>query len=1359
MKKLVLLIGIIAGFICQPNSLTAQPNGIQVTESTPSGLKIHFETKDFSMTTFNYKGEEMQTFSMAGFVLPAEKGAPNVPCISSFVAVPHGAKASVNVVVMEKETFENVNLAPSLGIVSDLEKANTDYEKDAEIYAVNAFYPLQNVDVSEPFALRGVDVVALSLFPVQFNPITRQLQVCRNIELELSFEGGENFGENRLRSPYWDAIMERNIVNYNVLPKIDYAARMKSWLNEKATGCEYLIIVPNNDDYVAIANQLKNFRMKQGIQTEVIRLDEIGVSSAEELCGWIYDEVWTWDIPPVAICLAADHGTDLSCNIPSYYVSHPEIGQCVSDFYYSCMDYDELPDICVSRLPASTADELSVMVEKQIDYELNPNIELSFYQHPLTACCWQTSSWFQLCAEVVGGYWRKQGKEPVRVNEILDGTPDEVWSSAPYNTPTIVSYFGPDGQGYLPAHPSELGGWTGGSDTQIINAINAGAFMALHRDHGYETGWEMPHFDNGSVSVLDNHGRLPFVMSINCSTGRFDFGSDCLVEALLKHTKDGATAGAIGAIAPTGPSYTFVNDLLTWGVFDMFDSDFMPDVEHYSDHVGDCLPAFGNVAGKYFLARNSWVTHHGKKAITYKMFTSFCDAFLRVHTEVPQEMNVSYQPALYEGVTAFRISAPQNTTIAFCKELEDGDVELVSLVPATGLSQTIELPLFPLGTKIVLTVTGQNYQRFERHLEVVKPETAFLAIENVVPHSGLLSAGESNSFDVTVKNVGGTTSRHGTVFLFEKSDCLNITKELSLFADIEPNETLLIENAFGFMVKDVTSENANLGVTVVAQCDDSYAERAFEIPVCVPALQVSEMVLQTNDGTLGVGETATISVEIQNVGNGRAKDVKVWADMLNDFVVSADTAVIQNIEPQQSATVSLAVEALDSAPNGIVFYAHVNCEAGENGSYANRVPFKAPLGRNRVEDFELGSLDTNYWFCNVWQNFGYWAVTDVEPYEGNYCCASQPLSDDIDINMFSYFVPSGADDSISFYYRLSGHEGNSLNFYVDATLMLSADGTKDWTRVSFFVPAGATCAWIYEKGNAENYAGDYAAIDFVTLPHGENSTFSAGPDFSTCPASFALKDSYAYGVKSVTWFNEIGSGNLYNIYSLHASYAPSDDDIERGYVVLRMRARQYYEDLQVNYPSDTVTITFESPEIAYMPQPDGEMEILLDSTLIGHYSIPPVENAVSYEWFLSPAVAGEIIGHGTEATVKWNRFTFATDAEISVRAYTRCGDYAESLPLPVGVTLCVDENPDMEGLTVYPNPATDAFLVTAHDVEGQQAVLSVYNAVGQCMMMQKATISDRTAQFRFSSEALPSGLYLIVLQTDETIRTGKLIRK
>ena len=79
-----------------------------------------------------------------------------------------------------------------------------------------------------------------------------------------------------------------------------------------------------------------------------------------------------------------------------------------------------------------------------------------------------------------------------------------------------------------------------------------------------------------------------------------------------------------------------------------------------------------------------------------------------------------------------------------------------------------------------------------------------------------------------------------------------------------------------------------------------------------------------------------------------------------------------------------------------------------------------------------------------------------------------------------------------------------------------------------------------------------------------------------------------------------------------------------------------------------------------------------------------------------------------------------------------------------------------DGFEIYPNPAANAFRVTANDVEGRQAVLSVYNIVGQRMMMQKSTVNGRMVQFDVA-ETLPSGLYLIVLQTEETVRTGKLI--
>jgi hypothetical protein len=63
---------------------------------------------------------------------------------------------------------------------------------------------------------------------------------------------------------------------------------------------------------------------------------------------------------------------------------------------------------------------------------------------------WQTERWFQLCSEVVNGFWKNSlGKHPVRENAIYSGTPSTSWSTAT-NTATVVNYFGPNGLNYIP---------------------------------------------------------------------------------------------------------------------------------------------------------------------------------------------------------------------------------------------------------------------------------------------------------------------------------------------------------------------------------------------------------------------------------------------------------------------------------------------------------------------------------------------------------------------------------------------------------------------------------------------------------------------------------------------------------------------------------------------------------------------------------------------------------------------------------------------------------------------------------------------------------------------------------------------
>ena len=60
----------------------------------------------------------------------------------------------------------------------------------------------------------------------------------------------------------------------------------------------------------------------------------------------------------------------------------------------------------------------------------------------------------------------------------------------------------------------------------------------------------------------------------------------------------------------------------------------------------DVLPAFGNAAGKIFLAASSWPYNTSNKEVTYHLFHHHGDAFTTVYTEMPQYLTVTHAAAL-----------------------------------------------------------------------------------------------------------------------------------------------------------------------------------------------------------------------------------------------------------------------------------------------------------------------------------------------------------------------------------------------------------------------------------------------------------------------------------------------------------------------------------------------------------------------------------------------------------------------------------------------------------------------------------------------------------------------------------------
>jgi PKD repeat protein len=927
MKKSFLLLIVSFLFSCvfsQQLTLSGSyhPNGFTLQNESRNQVQILFSLNEIILEDLNFDGESMKQMMVPGSFLPNNAGAPDLPGFGRYIAVPAGSKPLMNVLSYKTQLIENIALAPAPEIPFDSQDQTLTYQKDGKIYNRNAFYPEMPFQLSEKTSIRGVDAVMLGITPFQYNPVTQQLRVFYDIELEIIFEGGGHIGDDRLRSRWFDPILQDALLNYQSLPEVDFDQTIKEASARNGNGYEYLIVVPNNTAWLPYAEQIKDWRTKQGIKTGIVTLDDIGGSTVAALENYFNNAYNNWDIPPVAVLLMADYGTNASNSI----VSPIWDGYCVSDNIFADVTGNNMPDIIFARMTAQNTTHLQTMVSKMLNYESNPPMDFNFYHQPITALGWQTERWFQICSETIGGYWREvEGKEPVRINEIYDGTPGATWSTAT-NTNTVVNYFGPNGLGYIPASPSTLGGWAGGTPSQIINAINSGAFALQHRDHGYEYGWGEPEFSNTHINSLTNNqnNELPFIFSINCLTGKYNISGECFTEKFHRHTYNGQNAGALGLIAASEVSYSFVNDTYVWGMFDNMNPDFMPAYGPMVEERG-FLPAFGNAAGKYFLQQSNWPYNTSNKLVTYHLFHHHGGAFLQVYSEVPQTLTVAHSNVIPSGQTEFTITANAGSFIALT-------IDDVILATAEGTGAPVSLtiqPQMPPAT-LTVTVTKQNYLRYEQTVSVISPEGPYVVFDeyeifDILENSGngQVDYGETIFLALTLKNVGTQSANNVTANVSTTDAYIEMLTTNQFFGNIPAGASVTIQNACSFNVSSEIPDQHSITFLLTANDNASGVWQSnFGIVANAPDLIFDALIVDdsggNNNGILDQGETANVQVMIRNSGGSSASGATGILDTSDPYLTihTVNPQSFGSIPAGQTASAAFSISAAATVPEG-----------------------------------------------------------------------------------------------------------------------------------------------------------------------------------------------------------------------------------------------------------------------------------------------------------------------------------------------------------------------------------------------------------------------------------------------------------
>ncbi len=897
--------------------------GFNLQESTPTEVVIVFSIQHFRLEDRDFNGKIRQVIQFPEALLPNDEGKPNLPGLSRYIAIPQDAQVHFEIIDSRTETLEGQDIAPAPHIPFDTEDGPLIYQDDRSVYDRDAFYPSQPVQISRHYQIRGVDVVLLGITPFQYNPVTKKLIVYRDLKIKLTFEGGNGrFGAKRLRSRWWEPILHDMILNYHSLPRIDFSANSieseteSQSRDDEVKNVEYLIITPDDPTFLAWADSLRVFRNQQGIKTGVVTTAEIGGNTYDAIESYVHHVYYDWDTPPSAILLLADYGND-DMTITSREEPHPYSGTYISDNWYADVDGDSLPDIVFARITARNDTELRNTVGKILDYERQPPTNEYFYDHPVTAMGWQTERWFQLCSEVVNGFWEhKLGKHPVRENAIYSGTPGDVWSTAE-NTDEVVDYFGPNGLGYIPQTPEHLTDWGGNAD-RINNDINSGAFMVQHRDHGSETGWGEPDYDINDLDGLHNND-LTFVFSVNCLTGEFNWSSECFAEAFHRHSQR-----ALGLIAATQVSYSFVNDTYTWGMYDNMWPQFMPDKDTWFQ-TRFILPAFANAAGKYFLQQSDWPYNTDDKPITYFLFHHHGGAFSMVYSDMPQNLTVNHNETLEAGATTFSVSADSGALIGISK-----NGEYLGSADANGDWVDIPIPAQDPGDTIMVTVTKQNYYRYTSLVPVVNASGAYVTVSSYSVDdsttgnsNALVEFNETFYLNVNAKNIGSELAHQVSAELGTDDSYLQIIDSTHFYGDIDTSQIVGGKDAFQLQaINGALDQHAATCTVTFSDTGGNQWKSNVTLKIQAPDLQIGDLSIDDsqqgdNDQKLDPGETADFYIQSINSGHADAPDAMGYLRSLTSGVtVNKNTDTLGTIATGDTVLAQFNVTAASDVALG-----------------------------------------------------------------------------------------------------------------------------------------------------------------------------------------------------------------------------------------------------------------------------------------------------------------------------------------------------------------------------------------------------------------------------------------------------------
>ena len=1072
--------------------------------------------------TVSYMDVEYNVLQMPGFAESMTVGEPSLPMFGHMLEIPLCDGVTVKTENARYDTIDGATLGLTTKIMpaqrprTKSDNSPLTLSMNRVTYESNALYSEELVTVKTIGVARNQNLAVLHFAPVQYNPVTNQVVVCRSVDVTVSYVGADQEATEAMQELHYSPAFAA-AATMNTLPRKDAAY----------TGAPIRMLVVAGSTFSGNTNLTNyiNWKKRKGYKIDVVYTSDASVgTTTTTIAAYIksqYTNATTDNPAPTFVLLVGDATSSVSSNstptgalIPAFSTQLGTSGIMSGNtnehptdlYYFTWTDGDNLPDCYYGRFSARTATDLQNIIEKTLTYE----------QYTFT-----DPSYLNTVAMVAGV---DQGSSNDNGYKFADPTHDYAITNyingdSPYPF-DYVYYWKNKYASYPTATNLQTVTTSGGSScTQSANVrsrYNSGCGWINYSAHGDTNMWYCPELTSTQVGSMTNTGKYGVMIGNCCLTNTFTRPS-CFGETLLRK----ANAGAVAYIG--GSDYTYWYQDLYWGVgyrstvasegtgvgMDMSVNTSYPGAYDLMCHTsGEAQSTWHTSLGAMIAAGNNAVETSGSSGnynypkYYWEIYHLMGDPSVTPWLTVPDDMTINVASSITSGTTSLEVTAVPYAYVAMTTGNSEYNFVAAAFANASGVA-TLTLPSdLAVGTYEV-TASAQQYKTGFATVSVIVPAGLYV-MANSLTEDNALNVGQTATYSLALENVGTETANNVTISFASNNALVSVVNGNYNVATMNAGAAQTLNGVFS--VEADASCTDQMPVTLTATISWTGCETPAVVNLNTVVNAPKPVVTYTWTPTMvAPGGSAVCAVTMKNEGHMAMENVTMTFTEDFPLVEVTGDAHTFNLAIGGTVNYSYTVNIDTQMPDAVTIPFNLNVE---NATYSYSEELRLLVATTTAGD-DFNDNDVSDWTGGTYP----WYTDNSKYNSASYSMRSYNGLSNNRTSEMSYTWTSTVDDSISFVYLTSANTNSTLVFSIDGVAQATINGTGStqttWTRVALPVAAGThTYKFAFTRAQSSGWGGwgltNAAWVDDVVFPSNATTLIAARTDQVCQDATYTL---------------------------------------------------------------------------------------------------------------------------------------------------------------------------------------------------------------------------------------------------------------